>query len=151
MMMIIVICFLEVFMRGRRKRNYFTPEQIKELRDNPYTYSVTYSNIRFTLEFKELFWSRYQEGELVKDIFRSLGYDVDVLGDGRMYNFSHKLSVDKENETNLSASYQENQPTNTPPKKLTDMEHELIYLRQEVEFLKKLSALENQKKPKQRS
>ena len=83
-------------MREKRKPKYFTSEQISKLKSNPYTHSVSGCCIRFTLEFKELFWMRYCNGVSAKQIFTSLGYDIDILGDGRIFNFASQLSKDKE-------------------------------------------------------
>ena len=40
----------------------FSTEEIATLRSNPYTYKVTDRTIAFTVEFKEIFYSRLQEG-----------------------------------------------------------------------------------------
>ena len=40
----------------------FSTEEIATLRSNPYTYKVTDRTISFTVEFKEIFYSRLQEG-----------------------------------------------------------------------------------------
>ncbi len=140
---------MEVRMRGRRSRNYFTQDQIIELAANPYTAAVTASSIRYTPEFKEMFWQRYQNGEMVKAIFRSAGYDTDVLGDGRIYNFSHQLAVSKNMISDLIQDSQRDEPASKEKTRLSAMEHELRYLRQQVDFLKKLSSLENSRKPGQ--
>lgn len=131
-------------MRERRKRNFFTQEQIKQFRLNPYTYSVTDSNIRFTAEFKKMFWQQYQEGKIVRDIFVDAGYDVEALGDGRIYNFSHNLTIAVKAGRDFSEGYSKR--PNPDSTKLSALEHEVLYLRQQVDFLKKISALETSKK-----
>ena len=50
------------------------------LRSNPYTYKVTYRTIAFTVEFKEIFYSRLQEGITPSTIVSELGYDPEILG-----------------------------------------------------------------------
>lgn len=45
-------------------RKPFTDEEILLLRQNPYTYSVTTFQLNLTKEFKEIFYSEYQKGEL---------------------------------------------------------------------------------------
>lgn len=130
-------------MRGIRNRNNFTPEQMEILRLNPNTASVSLNQIRYTSEFKEMFWSRYSNGIPVKRIFQDAGYDVEMLGDGRIYNFSHQLAVAKtsDKDTVNSCSDHENMADKA---RITAMEHEIAYLRQEIEVLKKLSLLEHQ-------
>jgi len=78
-------------MRERHHIHKFTQEQVEQLAANPFTLSVTVHRISFTLEFKNLFLSRYETGESVKDIFVALGYDPDVIGYNRMYSFSNRL------------------------------------------------------------
>ena len=78
-------------MRRRGKRIKFTDEQIKELSENPFTSEVTYYQIYYTLEFQNLFLARYEKGESSVEIFESMGYDVSILGDNRVYGFAGRL------------------------------------------------------------
>ncbi len=43
-----------------RNHSKFTKQQINIFQLNPYTYRISESTIRFTLEFKKEFWKRYQ-------------------------------------------------------------------------------------------
>ena len=70
----------------------FTPEQMKILSANPFTYKVSAICIHYTLEFKNLFLAHYEAGEPVKDIFAAFGYDPAILGDNRMYAFARRIS-----------------------------------------------------------
>ena len=137
-------------MRGRRKSKVFTEEERKKLLENKYTLDVTEANIFYTNEFKNLFWIHYQAGEGVKSIFKQLGYDVNILGNGRIYNFSHKLSEDmKSGSIPIKTNIKENKETlNTKysDEEIKAMEYELTYLRQEVSFLKKILSLGKKKK-----
>lgn len=65
-------------------RNTFTKREIQILKNNPYTYRVTESQIFYTKEFKEEFWRRYQLGETPRKIVEELGYDPDILGTSRL-------------------------------------------------------------------
>ena len=58
----------------------FTEEEKRILRENPYTYRVTDFMILFTLEFKEVFWKRYQAGLSPVAIMIEMGYDPSMLG-----------------------------------------------------------------------
>ena len=62
----------------------FTDEEVKILRENKYTSFVSNSSIRFTLEFKEMFMERKQQGITARRIFKEAGYDVDILGTNRI-------------------------------------------------------------------
>lgn len=74
-------------MRERHPIKKFTPEQMDLLAANPFTLPYLH-----TLEFKNLFLARYETGEGAREIFQSLGYDTELLGDGRIYSFAYRLS-----------------------------------------------------------
>ena len=61
-----------------RNRSKFTRQQVDAFQANPYTYRISESTIRFTLEFKKEFWKRYQAGQSPSRILTDLGYDVDA-------------------------------------------------------------------------
>ena len=143
-------------MRKRKSRHRFTPDQVIELTRNPFTKHVTPCTISYTLEFKNLFLSRYEAGVRAKDIFIELGYDPNVLGDSRIYCFAYELinKIEKgEPLTEIPYTHQVEKPANvdynTLPSQqsIAAMQRELTYLRQQVEFLKKISQLDTKKKP----
>ncbi len=69
----------------------FTGEEVKILEENKYTSFVSNSSIRFTLEFKEMFMERKQQGITARRIFKEAGYDVDILGTSRIKNLSKRI------------------------------------------------------------
>lgn len=52
--------------------NYFTDEQIKILKDNPYIEKISYKSIKYSQKFKMEFWSRYSQGEAPSSYFLPL-------------------------------------------------------------------------------
>ena len=125
----------------------FTEQEKLLLRKNPYTYRVTDNMILLTVEFKETFWKLYIQGFSPVSIFRELGYDPDLLGQYRINNFAFKLK--KAIESGKSLTQGVGGEIKTPPKNkdyselpieatIASMQYELSYLRQEVEFLKKM-------------
>lgn len=134
------------------KRNKFTKREIQILKSNPYTYRVTESQIFFTKEFKEEFWRLYQEGETPRDIVTALGYDADMLGTSRLSGIQMNIkkqagrplgfSEGKGGKKALRSGMDtvDNSPTNET---IVRMQHEILYLRQEVEFLKKITSVKN--------
>lgn len=136
----------------------FTEKQIQTLAANPFTQRVNSCQISYTLEFKNIFLSLYEQGKTVPEIFNELGYDTEILGSSRMYSFSSRLLKQVEEGKPLTEAPArvrrgpEEGPVkvdyNTQPaqQSLASMQRELIYLRQQVEFLKKLSELDNEKK-----
>ena len=135
----------------------FTPEQMKILSANPFTYKVSAICIHYTLEFKNLFLAHYEAGEPVKDIFAAFGYDPAILGDNRMHAFARRISKQaKEGKvpTEDSSSVKIQKPAkvdyNTLPaqQSVSAMQREIAYLRQQIEFLKKITELDNDRKPR---
>lgn len=135
----------------------FTPEQLELLAANPFTSRVDLHHIWFTLEFQNLFLSRYENGESSSEIFSSCGYDVSVLGENRVYGYPRRLIKRMESGKGLTetagttkAGSPQNTDYNTMPaqQSVASMQRELKYLRQQVEFLKKITELDNDKKPR---
>lgn len=138
-------------------KNYFTEEQQAELYSNLYTYKVTKSCIKFTDEFKNDFWKMYIDDMPIKEIFTKLGYDPALLGVKRIEGFVYHLRKEKLTDEQRVQSTNRALKVRRPPvdtkysemksqDAIRAMEAELIYLRQEVEFLKKISQLEKSKK-----
>ena len=123
----------------------FTKEEQALLRENKYTYSVSANTISFTIEFKKEFWKRYQTGQRPRQIVEELGYDFQMLGESRVCGLQSMIKKQA-----LEGNFREGQHTsyavsNHPDyssmpddQKLHAMEHELYYLRHEMEFLKKI-------------
>ena len=128
-------------------RRESTAEEQAILKENPYTYRVFRNSVRFTIEFKEAFVSQYEAGMSPRKIVEGFGYDAELLGRrciSSLYrNFKkQQASPDGLHEGSLrrqklqldSADYE----SVTPRQAMKLMQHELLYLRQEVGFLKKL-------------
>ena len=121
----------------------FTQEEMEILRSNRYTYSVTPNSISFTIEFKKEFWKRYQAGENPRDIVEALGYDYQLLGATRVSGLQSMIRKQakegqfREGQHNSYAiSNHPDYSTMSNDQKLYAMEHEIYYLRNEIEFLK---------------
>ena len=56
-------------MLKNHKKSIFTPEQIETLAANQYTAKVNARQIIFTLEFKNIFLSRYEQGDTSVEIY----------------------------------------------------------------------------------
>lgn len=130
----------------------FTDEQIKQLRENPYTLKVTNSKIFFTKEFKQDFYGKRQEGLTLKETIVALGYDPDVLGEKRIDGISHLINKaireGKEFSEGIAprTSILDESCPDVTRENFIKMQHELQYMRQEIEFLKKISSLRTSKK-----
>lgn len=138
-------------MSTRRK---FTPEEIKNLKANPYTLHVTEDRISYTLAFKEAFWELSLQGYTGTAAFRKLGYNTEVLGFDRIHNTSKRLrqagkSVEGFHEGNIGGVRIKNDQNSTAD--LTEgqisaesarrMQKEIVCLQQQMAFLKKVMKL----------
>lgn len=130
----------------------FTPEQIEQLRSNPYTYKVTNCKIFFTAEFKEAFYQKRQAGLTLKETILVLGYDPDVLGEKRIDGISHLINKAVREGKGFTegvmprVSILDEEYPDLTRENFLKMQHELQYMRQELEFLKKISSLRDTKK-----
>ena len=124
--------------------NPFTREQMDHLRVNHYVQSVSTSTIRFTEEFKRYFYQRHKEGVSAQAILLECGIDPDILGQSRVDGLRYTINKHAKREEGFADNRQNNY--RRPPKsgnetvetRIKQLEHELAYTRQEVEFLKKL-------------
>lgn len=136
-------------------RNKFTKREIQLIKNNPYTYKVTESQIFYTKEFKEEFWKRYQAGESPRSIVEVLGYDPDIIGQYRI----NGLQINIQKQAKRPGGFTEGKgrrkgrkielydvETHPSDETIIKMQHELLYLRQEVEFLKKITSIKDIKK-----
>ena len=129
---------------GKTHTNPFTKEQIERLQISPYVKSISPSTIRFTEEFKKYFYQKHKAGTSARSIFIECGIDPDVLGQKRIDGFCYTLNKYAKREEGFSDNRQYNyrHPPNdgdiTVENRVKQLEHELAYTRQEVEFLKKL-------------
>lgn len=139
----------------KRRMSRFTDEEVEILKANPFTSKVDHRHIWFTLEFQNIFLSRYEAGDTAIEIFTTLGYDVSILGPNRVYGFPRRLydrlgSGRELIEYNGTSKAPEplNVDYNTMPSQqaVSSMQRELTYLRQQVEFLKKITELDKEQK-----
>ena len=131
------------------KKTHTNPLSKKEteiLRKNPYIASVTANTVRFTEAFKELVYEKKCQGVPLAETMRQCGIDPEILGTSRVEGFSYTLNKKAKQESGFSDRRSENY--RRPPKtgeetveqRIRQLENELAYTRQEVEFLKKLQA-----------
>lgn len=129
---------------AKTHKNPFTKEQVEHLRENRYVKSVSASTIRFTEEFKRYFYQERTSGTPSRQIFLVCGIDPDILGESRIEGFRYTLHKQAKREEGFTDKRQNNCRREAKPgedtveTRIRQLEHELAYTRQEVEFLKKL-------------
>lgn len=126
----------------------FSPEEVIELRSNQYVIGVTTKTVRLTVAFKEQFWSEYNAGKTPRSIVASMGFDPNVLGSSRINGIVNRIR----DEANSGTGFREGryQPEceadlSTLPlsRAVGFMQHQIAYMRQEVEFIKKTILADN--------
>ena len=133
----------------------YKPKQIKKLEANPYTLKVTKNKLYFTIKFKEDFWINYQAGNAPRKILSDLGYDLEYFGQKQIDSIVQRIKKEAlsgngfregENRERRIPMKATNREELSSPQSIERMQNELLYLRQEVEFLKKIIMTNNSKK-----
>ena len=124
--------------------NPFPPQAIEILGANPNVKSISTSSIRFTDAFLQELSEAKKTGTPLAQALRKSGIDPEMLGESRIAGLSHTLNVKARKGTGFSDGRSTNyrRPPKTGEETVEDrvkqLEHELAYTRQEVEFLKKI-------------
>ncbi len=144
----------------------FTAEQLKELIDSPYVAYVSSKTVSYTKAFKEAAWKQYCDGTEPLEIFKEAGFNIETLGKDRILGFFKLLREAKEKGLSFTEGnepYPEGAEKKytfpTPPRRpkrghpplMSDSEvnklvAQVAYLKQEVEFIKKIILAEGQEK-----
>ena len=73
--------------------NYFTDQQVAELRKNPYVKNVSNKAITYEEKFKEYFYLEKAKGFTPSQIFEKDGFDIKVVGQSRIIQFSRRIKI----------------------------------------------------------
>ena len=134
----------------------FTPEEMEALRKNPNTWTVTSKRISLTKAAKEQIIELLEKGYSARQCVKELGYDTEMLGRNRCDSIVFHVKEDVIRGKEVHEGYIKRQPKRLTAEELDQlpmnqesyirMRNELVYLRQEVDFLKKISQLAKSKK-----
>ncbi len=131
-------------------RKQFTEEQQQKLRQNPYVYNVTATRLSLTREFKELFMEACRAGETPRKILEGHGFSVELIGERRFFSIPQHIREEFKKHGEFREGYSsrgngedalEGHPSDDD--ELKQLRHEVDYLKQEMEFLKKISSIRN--------
>ena len=127
----------------------FTPEEQIELRANPYVERVSETTITYTEEFKERFALEYAAGRAPSIILRECGFDPAMLGKDRKDSLVKRTKDYAQRPDGFSDTRKENSGRQrvrelTEAENIQRLEHQIRYLKQENEFLKKIRFLDRQ-------
>lgn len=129
-------------------KQLFTEEDIEVLSRNIYTRMVSQYVIKFTDAFKDDFWRLYMTEMPINEIFRTLGYDPELLGvkrtEGFVYNLRRARLTPEQRSESIRLHGTQATPAHIDYSEMRTqeafhaMDAELKYLRQEVSYLKKI-------------
>ena len=125
----------------------FTEEEITQLKLSPYVASVSETRVQFTPEFKKMAYQEISGGKTLRTVMEEHGIDPDILGDARIWSTAANLRKDAEREEGFEDLRGRNgrklkKPVKeqTAEERVAQLERELEYAKQELEFLKKIQA-----------
>lgn len=131
-------------------KKLFTPEEVEILKENPYTWKVSTDRITYTQEFQKDFWELSLQGLSGTDAFKALGYDPRMLGKERIHNTTKRIRKQGNSPERIRSKPRKWMRTTRKQFKVADLEkmshkevakrmqQEIVYLQQQVEFLKKV-------------
>lgn len=126
------------------KHHIFTQEEISELETNPHISKVMNSNVEYTEEFKQQVMHEHEElGKSAKQIFAQAGIP-DWLNKGKYAQKALSRWKYQQRHPNKNARGRPKINISKPISEMSEEElrKEILYLRLENEFLKKLEPLE---------
>ena len=130
-------------------KNYFTPEQVEQLRKNKYVKHVSEKAITYTEEFKEVFMMEYNSGKLPSQILTEMGFNYKVLGKRRIDNIVHTtkkqaLRPEGFKDTRSTESGRPRTKDLTQEELIERQKQEIEVLKAKVEFLSLLRRAERE-------
>ena len=121
---------------------------VKELREHIYVKNATQRVVNFTSEFKQLAYDELHKGKNMREIFTEAGFDVEKLGQKRLDNLQACIEKAAQREDGFadrrSNNHRHEAQTDEAKllKRLRQLEHQVAYLQQENDFLKKIEEAE---------
>ena len=132
-------------------KKHFTEEQILALKGNPNVARVSKLSISFTEEFKRKAYGELLSGKQMWQIFQDHGVDADALGPVRVLRFQQFVNACAERGDGFRNRNRWDGKNNDSDEAVANnhvksLEHEVAYLRQVVEFLKKTRQADSEAK-----
>ena len=130
------------------RRYPLTKEIVKELNEHKYVENATEWTVFFTEEFKQLAYEEYHRGKSTKEIFAEAGLDAEKLGGKRLDNFRCSVMNGAQRENGFADKRKDKSkqaPKSTEAQmaqRIRQLEHQVAYLEQENDFLKKIRSAE---------
>jgi len=132
-------------------KKHFTEEEILTLKGNPCVARVSSLTVSFTEEFKRKTYGELLSGKSIWQIFQDHGIDTGVLGPVRTLKFQQFVNDcakrgDGFRNRNKWDGKKDKEDEVATGKHFKSLENEVAYLRQVVEFLKKIQQADSEAK-----
>lgn len=134
-------------------KKLFSDKEIDVLSKNKYVKSVSKHGITYTDEFKSLFIAEYNKGYLPIQIFIDKGFDIDILGNDRIWSASKRWRKSYRESGALGLRDTRKFNSGRPLSRELSMEEiiakkdaEIAYWKAEAELLKKIELQERKVK-----
>jgi hypothetical protein len=130
----------------------FTEEQIFALKENPNVERVSNLSVSFTEDFKRKAYGELLSGKAMWQIFQDNGIDTGALGPVRVMKFQQFIKMCAQrgdgfkNLRNRWHGEKSESDESIAVKRVKSLENEVAYLRQVVEFLKKIQQADSEAK-----
>ena len=129
-------------------KKLFTDEEIIDLKNNSFTFSVSKHYLYLTIEAKLTFFNEYKDGVPIKTILMNHGYSPEVLGNNRIDGILKMLKAQSKRESGFTEGHVEKYTVSNGAKltleqKVAKLENELLLMKDQMEFLKKILSAKN--------
>ena len=121
----------------------FTDTEMRILRESGYGLSVSPDVVHFSVDFKRRFWEELSRGKMPREIVSNLGIDPGILGYSRMNGLKTMICREMKKGGFSEVNHHEGEYEKylSSENRIKNLETELKYKNQEIEFLKKIVAL----------
>lgn len=140
------------------RKNPYTQEQMTILEQNKYTHSVSKNRIVFTLEFKEFFVDQARNHNMTAPaILEAAGYDLSYFSRKNIDKIRYSILHEADSETGLKPprglsseeKIKEFEAKDLAAQKtdatIKELQEHIVHLEKQIEFLKKISHIRDQK------
>jgi len=133
-------------------KKHFTEEQVHALKENPCVERVSNLSVSFKEEFKRKAYGELLAGKPMWQIFQEHSIDIDALGPVRIMKFQQFINACADrgdgfkNLRNTWHGKKSGDDETVISKRVKSPENEVAYLRQVVEFLKKIRQADSEAK-----
>lgn len=125
-------------------------EELAALKASPYVMSASCRTVTFTPEFKKKAYRELLGGKNIREILEAHGINTAALGPVRVNGLLERIRRESDRDEGFAnlrhqkRKKTEDERNQSAERRIRQLETELAYMRQEVEFLKKVQAVDTE-------